>query len=469
MAKTVGVLEASSSSTSTAAVPNSTELKKELERQFNKILGEEDYSLEIIDEVLRILTALKELKLEKSSKSLIDDNTVVPDEFKCPISKELMIDPVALVTGQTYDRSFILRWLNDGHQTCPQTQQVLSHTILTPNLLVREMISRWCNEHGIELPGPVEDVEEIVVVDADKDYLYSLLKKMSSSSLIKKKLQKSWLLTQKMPSYRALFGQCTDSILLLLKPLLTGRVDSHPDLQEDLITTIMNVSIHENNKEIVAEHPLVIPLLIESLKYGTMETRSNAAATLFTLSSLDSNKILIGKSGALKPLIDLLEEGHPLAMMDAAWKAACDGAVRVILEKMMESVLIDELLAILVLLASHKKAVEEMVELGAVGCLLRIIRGGTSERNKENCAAILYLVCVDERATWKEIRKRKMLIIHFLNLLKMVLQEPGERSTAFSRRCRKLPILRDKRNLYSIDMINYFLYILSSFTLPWKH
>ncbi|KAF2292431.1 hypothetical protein P3X46_034850 [Hevea brasiliensis] len=421
MAKTVGVLEASSSSTSTAAVPNSTELKKELERQVNKILGEEDYSSEIIDEVLRILTSLKELKFEKSSKSLIDDNTVVPDEFKCPISKELMIDPVALVTGQTYDRSFILRWLNDGHQTCPQTQQVLSHTILTPNLLVREMISRWCNEHGIELPGPVEDVEEIVVVDADKDYLYSLLKKMSSSLSDQKEAAKELrLLTKKMPSYRALFGQCTDSILLLLKPLLTGRVDSHPDLQEDLITTIMNVSIHENNKEIVAEHPLVIPLLIESLKYGTMETRSNAAATLFTLSSLDSNKILIGKSGALKPLIDLLEEGHPLAMMDAACaifnlckapenrgKAACDGAVRVILEKMMESVLIDELLAILVLLASHKKAVEEMVELGAVGCLLRIIRGGTSERNKENCAAILYLVCVDERATWKEIREEE--------------------------------------------------------------
>ncbi|RVW31363.1 U-box domain-containing protein 9 [Vitis vinifera] len=148
---------------------------------------------------------------------------------------------------------------------------------------------------------------------------------------------------------------------------------------------------------------MAIPVLIESLKSGTIETRTNAAAALFTLSALDSNKLIIGKSGALKPLLDLLEEGHPLAMKDVAsaifnlcivlenkGRAVHDGAVTVILKKIMDGILVDELLAILAMLSSHQRAVEEMGELGAVPCLLRIIRESKCERNKENCIAILH-------------------------------------------------------------------------------
>ncbi|KAJ9179952.1 hypothetical protein P3X46_008262 [Hevea brasiliensis] len=415
MAKTGGFLEVLPTT-----VSNSTELKKELLRLVNAIPDGEDFSLEIADEVLRILTALNELKFEKSSDSLklVDDkDTVVPDEFKCPISGDLMIDPVILATGQTYDRPFILQWLNDGHRICPQTQQVLYHTMLIPNHLVREMISHWCKKHGIELLKPVEGVGDNSVAYADRGYLDSLLEKMSSSLSDQKEAAKELrLLTKRMPSFRALFGESTDAIFQLLNPLSPGRADSHPDLQEDLITTILNLSIHDNNKRLVAENPLVIPLLIESLKTGTIETRSNAAAALFTLSAPDSNKILIGKSGALTPLLELLEEGNQLAMKDAASaifslcvvpenkaRAVREGAVRVILKKIMNGIFVDELLAILAMLANHPKAVEEMGELGAVGCLLRIIRVSMSERTKENSVAILYTICLNDRNMWKEV------------------------------------------------------------------
>lgn len=95
MAKT-GVLE-----TIPSAVTKATELKKELERLVKAILDDDDYKVEIIDEVMRILSALKELKFNTSSKSLmLVDDTVVPEEFKCPISRKLMADPVVLATGQ---------------------------------------------------------------------------------------------------------------------------------------------------------------------------------------------------------------------------------------------------------------------------------------------------------------------------------------------------------------------------------
>lgn len=322
---------------------------------------------------------------------------------------------------QTFDRPCIQRWLNEGNRTCPKTQQVLSHTILTPNHLVREMISLWCKEHGIELPKPIQDPDEDIVTDDSRSYFNSLLEKMSSSPSDQKEAAKELrLLTKRMPSFRALFGESTDAIPQLLYPLSPGRADTDPELQEDLITTVLNLSIHDNNKRVVAENPLAIPLLIDSLRTGTIETRRNAAAALFTLSALDNNKLIIGKSGAIQPLVELLEEGHPLAMKDVASaifnlcivlenkrRAVHAGAVRVVLRKIMERKLVDELLAILAMLSTHQVAIEEMGELGAIPCLLDIIRESTCERNKENCVAILYNICFNDRTKLRHIMEEE--------------------------------------------------------------
>ncbi|KAK8689762.1 hypothetical protein V6N13_088473 [Hibiscus sabdariffa] len=56
-----------------------------------------------------------------------------------------------------------------------------------------------------------------------------------------------------------------------------------PELQEDLIATVLNISTVDNNKELVAEHHAVIPLLAVSMRFGTIVTKRNAAAALFTL------------------------------------------------------------------------------------------------------------------------------------------------------------------------------------------
>ncbi|WVZ04921.1 hypothetical protein V8G54_018267 [Vigna mungo] len=77
---------------------------------------------------------------------------VIPDEFRCPISLELMKDPVIICTGQTYERSCIKKWLEAGHGTCPKTQQILSTPILIPNHALYGLISSWCEANGVEPP-----------------------------------------------------------------------------------------------------------------------------------------------------------------------------------------------------------------------------------------------------------------------------------------------------------------------------
>ena len=51
-----------------------------------------------------------------------------PEDFRCPISLELMMDPVTISTGHTYDRLSIQKWLKAGHMLCPKTGEKLTST-----------------------------------------------------------------------------------------------------------------------------------------------------------------------------------------------------------------------------------------------------------------------------------------------------------------------------------------------------
>ncbi|CAK7354868.1 unnamed protein product [Dovyalis caffra] len=67
----------------------------------------------------------------------------VPHLFMCPISLDLIKDPVTLCTGQTYDRSSIEKWLAAGNLTCPVTMQKLQDPSMVPNHTLRHLIDQW--------------------------------------------------------------------------------------------------------------------------------------------------------------------------------------------------------------------------------------------------------------------------------------------------------------------------------------
>ncbi|KAK4353510.1 hypothetical protein RND71_029028 [Anisodus tanguticus] len=78
----------------------------------------------------------------------------IPPLFRCPISLDLLKDPVTLCTGQTYDRSNIEKWLSSGNSTCPVTMQKLNDSSIVPNTTLRHLIDRWLQincSHGYDL------------------------------------------------------------------------------------------------------------------------------------------------------------------------------------------------------------------------------------------------------------------------------------------------------------------------------
>ncbi|BAT86604.1 U-box domain-containing protein [Vigna angularis] len=85
---------------------------------------------------------------------------VLPEELRCPISLQLMSDPVIIASGQTYERVCIEKWFRDGHKTCPKTQQKLSHLSLTPNYCVKGLVASWCEQNGVPIPeSPPESLD----------------------------------------------------------------------------------------------------------------------------------------------------------------------------------------------------------------------------------------------------------------------------------------------------------------------
>lgn len=403
------------------ASAKATEVKKELQRLVSEIAEEDESRIETFDRAAQILSVLKDLKMKRATSQNLGSASV-PEHFLCPISSQLMKDPVVLCNGQTYDRPFIKAWLDAGNLTCPRTQQALPHSILTPNHLIRSMILDWCKNQGVESPSPVNSPDKEGVTQGEQIHLNSLLEKISRPSILeqKKAAKELRLLTKRTPSFRVLIGATPDAIPQLLSLLSRSDLNCHPEVQEDVVTTILNLSISDNNKRIVAENPQAIPLLIDALETGSMETRRNSAAALFSLSALDSNKNKIGELGALKPLVDLLDQGSFVAKKDAASaifnlcithenrvRAVRDGAVSVILKTIINQSLVDESLAILAMLSNNRQAVEDMCKYGAVPCLLSIMRESSCERNRENSTAILYSICINDRTKLREIREEE--------------------------------------------------------------
>ncbi|XP_047062001.1 E3 ubiquitin-protein ligase PUB23-like [Lolium rigidum] len=113
----------------------------------------------------------------------------VPSYFLCPISMEIMRDPVTLSSGITYDRESIERWVfTDGHGECPMTKQQLGAADRepTPNHTLRRLIQGWCAVHAVErFPtprAPVDAARVASIVDAARrghDLLAASLKELA--------------------------------------------------------------------------------------------------------------------------------------------------------------------------------------------------------------------------------------------------------------------------------------------------
>ncbi|XP_058090639.1 U-box domain-containing protein 15 [Magnolia sinica] len=364
-------------------------------------------NVETTQQIIDLLNKFKQIAgIDETNK--LDDVTwqkcfnkcpslVIPNDFLCPISLELMTDPVIIATGQTYERSSIQKWLDSNHRTCPNTRQILSHLSLAPNYALRNLILQWCEKNNVELPkkdscASSDDSEH-------KEEISTLVANLSSGQLDVQQMavKKIRLLSKENTDNRIAIASCG-----AIPPLV--HLLSYPDskIQEHTVTALLNLSIDEGNKRPIAKEG-AIPAIIEVLKNGTIEARENSAAALFSLSMLDENKVMVGSLNGIPPLVDLLNNGTIRGKKDAATalfnlslnnankaRAIEAGIVPPLLQLLGDKQLgmIDEALSILLLLASHPEGRNSLGQLSLIEVLVNFIKDGTP-KNKECALSVL--------------------------------------------------------------------------------
>ncbi|XP_047967834.1 U-box domain-containing protein 10-like [Salvia hispanica] len=344
--------------------------------------------------------------LEESKKP---ESVSVPDDLRCPISLELMRDPVIVATGQTYERCYIQRWLDCGNTTCPKTRQKLQNLSLTPNYVLRSLISQWCAKHEVvqlasvvngrlkRSDGSFRDVK------GDMAAIEVLVCRLASRCV--KEIRAA------VAEIRSLSKRSTDNRILLAAagaiPILVNLLASDDgEVQDNAVTSILNLSIYNENKELIMLANAV-PSVVQVLREGSVEAKENAAATLFTLSVAEENKIIIGASGAIPALVELLQNGTSRGKKDAATalfnlciyqgnkgRAVRAGIVPVLVKMLTDSSsMADEALTILAILVSHHEAKAALVGARATIHVLADLLGTGLPHCRENAVVILASIC----------------------------------------------------------------------------
>lgn len=86
-------------------------------------------------------------KIEELRKKVKILSSGIPDEFICPITRELMKDPVIASDGYSYEKEAMENWISKKKRTSPMTNLVLPSVVLTPNRTLKMAIERWLETH----------------------------------------------------------------------------------------------------------------------------------------------------------------------------------------------------------------------------------------------------------------------------------------------------------------------------------
>lgn len=338
---------------------------------------------------------------------------VIPPDFRCPISLDLMRDPVVVATGQTYDRDSIKLWIDSGHATCPKTGQTLAHTELVPNLGLKNLIAMWCREQKIPF-GATGSKVKVNGIRTNKTALEAV--RMTVSFLVKKlsALESMEAATGVVYELRVLAKTDHESRACIAEaeaiPLLVRYLGSdvglkHSNLQVNAVTTLLNLSILEENKTRIMETDGALNGIVEVLRSGaTWEARGNAAATIFSLTGVHAHRKKLGrKARVIKGLMELAKEGPTSSKRDALAAILNLAGEREIIGKLIEGGVVqmsvelmdrlpEEAVTILESVVKRGGIIAIAAAYSAVKKLGMVLRDG-SERVQESAAATLVTIC----------------------------------------------------------------------------
>ena len=75
----------------------------------------------------------------------------IPEEFICPLSREIMSDPVTIDDNNNYERKAIMEWFESNGSISPINHNRINKNIIVPNLDLKNRIEEFKKKYAIEV------------------------------------------------------------------------------------------------------------------------------------------------------------------------------------------------------------------------------------------------------------------------------------------------------------------------------
>lgn len=216
----------------------------------------------------------------------------VPSYFVCPISLQIMRDPVTLPTGITYDRDGIERWLLTAG-TCPLTKQpVPPDCDPTPNHTLRRLIQSWCAlhaDHGVDLvPTPKPPADRARVAD-----LVSRLRAATSSAALLDALRELRDVAAESERNRKLLAAVPGAVDVLAAVVVASCRDAKAACDEAL-EIVCSLELSERClARLVERNEELVDALVATLQRTNTTSRAHAALLLEAVTAvMPSNRLV---------------------------------------------------------------------------------------------------------------------------------------------------------------------------------
>ncbi|KAB2626254.1 U-box domain-containing protein 44-like [Pyrus ussuriensis x Pyrus communis] len=357
------------------------------------------------------------------------------DAFFCPLTKQVMRNPVTLENGQTFEREAIEKWFRECKQSgrklvCPLTLQELQSTELKPSIALRNTIEEWnARNESAQLDMARQSMNlsssESEVLLALK-FVQQICQKSRSN---KHDARNAGLIPMIVDMLKSSSRKVRCKALETLKTVVEEDSDNKEVLADgDTVRTIVKFLSHEQSKEREEAVSLLYELSksealcekigsingaililvgMTSSKSDNILTVENADKTLENLEKYENNVRQMAENGRLQPLLTQIREGPPetqLSMANFLGELVLDNDVKVLVAKSVGSALINIMrsgnmqsreaaLKALNQISSCEASAKVLIEAGILPSLVKdLFTVGTNQlpmRLKEVAATIL--------------------------------------------------------------------------------
>ncbi|KAG1362688.1 U-box domain-containing protein 44 [Cocos nucifera] len=268
------------------------------------------------------------------------------EAFLCPLTKQIMRDPVTLENGQTFEREAIEKWFKECTDSgrkplCPLTLKELNSTDLNPSIALRNTIEEWTQRNeAAQLDKACRSLalgsSESDVLQALNFVTYICHKSRSSKHVVRN--------AELIPMISGMLKSSSRRVRCKALETLRIVVEEDGDNKEamaagDTIRTIVKFLSHEHSQEreeavsllyeLSKSEPLcekiggvngaiLILVGMASSKSENLSTVERAEKTLENLEKCENNVRQMAENGRLQPLLTLLLEGSPETQLSMA-------------------------------------------------------------------------------------------------------------------------------------------------------